>query len=262
MSENTSRMLPQRWVMVLGAIGIFLAGLLVGAVGSGRVFAASQSPSSANTSTTALTAQKVKAVAVGTPFLTPQEAQSYCSLYEQTLVNDLKTKDNITVTASQLEGANYDAIVAVLNQMVTDKKLTQAQASQIEQQLAPLQSNVCQNLSQLGKGTAPTASQQQVFANARNAILSATAGVMGLTADQLQSQLKAGQTVAQIAASQHADITKVNLAYLGAVKQQLDAAATNGMLTSSQESQLYAVVQSAVNAGHYPLLDGGMSYGG
>jgi hypothetical protein len=203
----------------------------------------------------------VRAVAVGTPFLTPQQAQGYCSLYEQTVLADLN-KDGFTVSAAQLEGANADAITAVLKQMVADGKLSQAQETQIAQQLALVQSNPCQNLSQLGKGAAPTASQQQALSSARSAILSATAGAMGLSANQLQSDLAAGQTVAQIEATQKADIAKVNQAYLGAVASQLKAVVANGTLTQAQADQLSAAVQMAVNAGHYPLLDGGGNFGG
>ena len=94
----------QRWALALGAAGIFLAGLLLGAVGSGHVFAASQTPTSSNTAT--LASQQVKAVAVGTPFLTPRKAQSYCQIYEQAVFSDLN-KDGFKVSAAQLESADY-----------------------------------------------------------------------------------------------------------------------------------------------------------
>ena len=259
MDNTSSRGLPQRWVLALGATGIFLAGLALGAVGSGHVFAASQTPASSNT--TALAAQKVKAVAVGTPFLTPQEAQNYCQVYEQTVLSDLN-KDGFKVSATQLEGANYDAITAVLKQMVADGKLTQAQETQIAQQLALVQSNPCQSLSQLGKGAAPNAGQQQALAGARSAVLDATAQALHLTSAQLQGDLTAGQTVAQIAASQNVPIATVNQAYLGAVGDQLKTAVANGLITQAQSDQLSELAQTAVNAGQYPLLDGGANFGG
>ncbi|HEX6819792.1 MAG TPA: hypothetical protein VF120_15555 [Ktedonobacterales bacterium] len=257
MDNTSSRGLPQRWMLALGAAGIFLAGLLLGAVGSGHVFAASQTTAQNSSASTTL---HVKAAAVGTPFVSPQEAQNYCQLYEQTVLGDLKT-DGFNVSVAQLEGANYDAITAVLNKMVADKKITQAQETQIAQQLALLQSNPCQNLSQLGKGAAPSASQQQALMGARSAILDATAKALHLSSANLQSDLTAGQTVAQVAAGQNVPIATVNQAYLGAVGDQLKTAVANGMITQAQADQLSAMVQTAVNAGHYPLLDGG-SFGG
>lgn len=255
MDNTSSRGLPQRWALALGAAGIFLAGLLLGAVGSGHVFAASQTPTTARNSS-ASTTLHVKAVTVGTPFVSPQDAQRYCQLYEQTVVSETG------VSAAKLEQANYDALQAVLQQMVADGKITQAQETQIAQQLALLKSQPCQNLSQLGKGMAPSASQQQALAGARSAVLDATAKALHLTSAQLQSDLASGQTVAQVATSQNVPIAAVNQAYLGAVGDQLKAAVANGMITQAQADQLSAMLQTAVNAGHYPLLDGGGSFGG
>ena len=69
----------------------------------------------------------------------------------------------------------------------------------------------------------------------RHGFLSVTAAYLGLTTDQLKSQLAAGKTLAQIAptgktASGLAD------ALVAAARTKLDAAVAKGMITSGQES--------------------------
>lgn len=253
MNENTSRKLPQNWVLALGAAGIFLAGLLIGTLASGGnlfAFAATRSPATTTT-------QHVTVQSAGTPALSPQDAQRYCQLYEDTIVKETG------VSADQLEKANADALQAVLDQMVADGKITKAQETQIEQQLAQLRSQPCQHLSQLGKGAAPSASQQQLLTSARGAIVAAVATSLNLAPDKLQSDLTAGQSVPAIAQAQGVGLDKVNTAYLGAVQAQLSAAVKSGLITQGQSDQLYSAIQTAVAAGHYPLLEGRMgSLGG
>ncbi len=248
MNDTTPhRTLPTRWALALAGAGIFLAGLLLGSLTSGgSLFAFAASNTSSHASAQLTTAQATK-----TPALSTQDATRYCQLYEQTVEQETGLK------ADQLEKANYDGLVAVLDQMVKDSKITAAQETQIKAQLAQLQSAPCQHLDQLGKGATPTAAQQQALANARSAIVAAVARALNLSPAALQSDLTAGQTVSAIASAQHVSLATVNSAYLGAVSDQLKAAVTSGAITQGQSDQLSAVIQQAVAAGHYPFLEGG-----
>ncbi len=247
MTDTTpNRTLPNRWILALAGAGIFLAGLLIGTLSSGgSLFAASSSPSHA-------TAQRVAASA--TPALSPQDAARYCATYEQTV------EQETGLSAATLEKANYDGLVAVLDQMVKDGKMTAPQEAQIKQQLDQLKTAPCDHLTQLGKGAAPTAAQQQALANARSAIVAAVANALHLTPDALQTDLKSGQTIPAIASAQHVSLDTVNKAYLDAVNAQLTQAVKSGLATQGQADQLNAMIQQAVAAGHYPLLEGG-AYG-
>jgi hypothetical protein len=247
MNDTPNRTLPNRWVFALVGAGIFLAGLLIGTLTSGGslfAFAASGSPTHA-------TAQRVAAQATKTPAISPQDAARYCQLYEQTV------EQETGLSAATLEKANYDGLVAVLDQMVKDGKMTAAQEAQIEQQLGQLKQAPCDHLAQLGKGATPSAAQQQALANTRSAIVAAVASALHLSPDALQSDLKSGQTIPAIASAQHVSLDSVNSAYLGAVSSQLTQAVKSGLVTQAQADQLTAMIQQTVSAGHYPLLEAG-----
>jgi hypothetical protein len=249
MTDTTpNRTLPNRWILALAGAGIFLAGLLIGTLSSGgSLFAASSSPSHAS-------AQNATAHAAATPGLGAQDAARYCATYEQTV------EQETGLSAATLEKANYDGLVAVLDQMVKDGKMTADQEAQIKQQLDQLKSAPCDHLAQLGKGAAPTSAQQQALTNARSAIVAAVANALHLTPDALQADLKAGQTIPAIATAQHVSLDTVNTAYLDAVDAQIDTAVNNKLLTTPQAGQLKSMIAQAVAAGHYPLLEGG-AYG-
>lgn len=252
MNDTTpTRRLPKQWILALAGAGLFLAGLLLGNLTSGGgVFAFAAGHTSDNSSGK-ITTQHASAEATRTPIVSPQDAARYCAIYEQTV------EQETGLSASTLEKANYDGLVAVLDQMVKDGKMTAAQETQIKAQLAQLQTAPCQHLTQLGKGAAPTASQQQALASAHSAIVAAVAHALNLTPTTLQTDLAAGQTIPAIASAQHVSLDSVNSAYLGAVNDQLKAAVSSGAITQAQSDQLSAMIQQAVAAGHYPLLEGG-----
>lgn len=101
--------------------------------------------------------------------------------------------------------------------------------------------------------------QRQALAQARPAILAATAASLHLTSVQLTADLDAGQTIPQIAQAQHTPLSQVNAAYLNAVKTQLNDAVQQGKITQSQASSLEQTVQNDVAKGKYPLLGQGGS---
>ena len=74
-------------------------------------------------------------------------------------------------------------------------------------------------------------------------IMDATAGALGMTGDQLQTELKSGKSIAAIAASKNVDLQKVKDAMLAASKQQIDAVAKFGVITQPQADKVYQTVQ-------------------
>jgi hypothetical protein len=229
----------KRVIWGLGIAGVFLAGLLVGGIVSGALPAFASS-----NATSASGAAKTKA--------------DYCALYEQTLAKDLN------VSTSDLEKANADALQAVINQMASDGKITAQQKTQLEQQLGSLKSAPCSHLGALagfGRHGARAGGQTKgALAGARQAIVTQVAAALHLSASQLESDLKAGKTISAIASAQKVDPSAVKSAYLSAVQSQLAKAVSAGMLTQTQSDAMYAKIQAAANAGHFPLLERG--YGG
>jgi len=74
-------------------------------------------------------------------------------------------------------------------------------------------------------------------------IIDATAGALGLTNDQLQTELKSGKSIAQIAAAKNVDLQKVKDAILASSKQQIDAVAKFGVITQTQSDKVYQTIQ-------------------
>lgn len=182
-------------------------------------------------------------------------AGDYCQLYIQTVSQDTG------VSPSQLESANQDALQKVIDKMYADGKLTPAQKAQAEQQLSEYAKNPCAAIQAAAKahgtGGVGTASspQTQALKDARAAIVSAVAGALNISPSALESELKAGKTVAQITSEHSASKSAVDAAYLKAVQAQLARAVGDGSLTKTQSDMAYSLLQQQVGGGHYPLLD-------
>ena len=66
----------------------------------------------------------------------------------------------------------------------------------------------------------------------------AAATYLGLTPDELRTQLKDGKTLAQIAAAQSKSLDGLKAAILAGAKERLDQAVAAGKLTAAQEQTM------------------------
>lgn len=215
-------MTRKRWVLILAGGGALLALLVAGGIGLNAYAAAN-------------TAGAIHATSPST----------YCQLYESTLASQLGT------TTAKLQSADQAARKAVLDQMVKDGKITQAQETQIEQKQATRANAAC---AAIGSGFAaggPRGNLGPALKGARSSIESAVASAAGISTTTLESDLANGQSIAQIAGSK---LSAVNTAYLGAVQTALNSAVSQGTITSAQSTSIYSMVSKTVQAGHYPLL--------
>ena len=78
-------------------------------------------------------------------------------------------------------------------------------------------------------------------------IFRVAAGYLGLTGAQMKADLKAGQTLAQIAVAQGKTVAGVEQAITNAVKTRLDRAVGAGKITSQQEQQILNRLSSRLN---------------
>ncbi len=74
----------------------------------------------------------------------------------------------------------------------------------------------------------------------------AVATYLGITVSALQSDLKGGQTLAQVATAQGKTVAGLEAAILADAKSHLDAAVTAGKLTAAQETTMLAGLSSHV----------------
>ncbi len=82
------------------------------------------------------------------------------------------------------------------------------------------------------------------LAGVKQAILAAAAQSLGITADELTTQLRSGQTLAQLAQAHNTTEQAVVSAALAAAKTQLDQAVAGGTLTQAQADAVYAKLQA------------------
>lgn len=77
----------------------------------------------------------------------------------------------------------------------------------------------------------------------RDAMSSAAASVLGITADELNTQLESGQTLAQLATAHNTTEQAVIDAALAAVKTELTSAVSAGTITQAQADARYVQLQ-------------------
>jgi len=78
----------------------------------------------------------------------------------------------------------------------------------------------------------------------RQAMLEAAAQALGITADELQTELRNGQTLAQLAQANNTTEQAVIDAALAAAKAQLDQAVAAGTITQAQADAAYAGLEA------------------
>ncbi len=146
------------------------------------------------------------------------------STSRQAFENDVAKRLN--VSPQQLNGAMQAAFLDRLNAAVAAGKLTQTQADRIKQRV--------QN------GATPWLLGRLGHRAGRGARLSVAAQYLGLSRQQLVTQLRAGKSLAQIAPAQGKTVAGLNAAMLAAAKTRLDKAVSTGRITAAQEQQRLA----------------------
>ena len=205
----------------IGGAALILLGLLIGAFFAAPLIASASSGNNQSASATPTTS-----------------SNTYCTDYWQNLANEL----HISVTTLQQD--RKTAIDDTINQMVKDGKLTQSQANTLEARV---------NARQLCTGKGKHGSHAiigQFLKKYRGDIENSVASGLHLTTTQLTGDLKAGQSLSQIATTQKVSSTQLTTIVTNAVQSALNTAVSNGNLTQSQAT---AFSQSLKN--HPALLN-------
>src|SRR5579863_8286859 len=202
-------------IIIGGSAVVLLAAILVGAFFAGPLIASAHS--NQNAPTTASTA-----------------TNPYCEQYLQTLASKL----NVSVTT--LEQDQLAAKEAVINQAVSNGKLTQAQATAIEQKLKSRQA--CSGSSQRTPWQGYVT--RQFLQKYRSDIVNQVAQGLHLTSSKLVSDLKAGESLSQIATAQHVSAAQLQTIVTNAVNNTLKIAVSAGDLTQAQASAYTAFLQN------------------
>lgn len=123
------------------------------------------------------------------------------------------------------EAAGSKVLDESLAALVSDGTLTQAQADAVKAKV---------------KATAETmrTERQSKREERRQAMESTAATALGVSADDLQTQLKAGKTLAQIAQDKGVDVQKVTDALVAEANKRIDQAVTDGKLDATQAAMM------------------------
>ena len=223
----------KRIIMGVAGASLILVGIFAGFIVSGGipVFASRNSDIAASVSQA-----------------TPGNATSYCQFYEQTLAKQLG------VSESKLESANSAALQTVIKQMAKDGTITSQQETKLLQTVQKYGSQPCSHLNQFAHWA--KGNNHHSLAEARHSIMTPVAARLGISTSTLESDLKAGQTIPEIAKAHNVSLSAVNSAYLGAVKSLLSQAVSKKEITQDESNTIYSHVTASVNAGRYPLLGG------
>lgn len=201
-------------VIAVGA-ALLLSAILFGAFFAGPLFASAQSTQSQSS-------------AAGTP---TAQTNQYCEQYLQ----DLARRLNISVTTLQQD--KLSAREDVIAQMVKDGKLTQSQANAIIKQLESHQA-CTGNKGALGLHVVVSSLRQYL-----PQMESQVAQGLHVSTTQLQSDLKSGMSLAQIAKQQNVTAAQLTTIVQNAIQSAVNQAVHDGNLTQAQATSFTQYLQ-------------------
>lgn len=143
----------------------------------------------------------------------------------------------LNIQRSALDSAIVRAGTSTANDAVTNGTLTQTQADALKARIQAGDLGALlgsRGLGGLGKARVSGVSQ---------VILDAAAQTLNITTTELTTQLRSGQTLAQLAQSKNTTEQAVVNAALAAAKTLLDQQVTSGALTQAQADAFYAELQ-------------------
>ena len=143
-------------------------------------------------------------------------------------------------TQAQINTAFQKSIADTLADEVKSGQITQAQADALKKKL--VNQTPC---------TLPTTAGRTGGDNAKPGIgaymqqyVAASASALGITETQLKADLKAGQSLSQIAGAQHVSEADFRTRLIANLKPSLDAAVTNKTITPAQEQAILKQLQN------------------
>lgn len=149
---------------------------------------------------------------------------------------------DIGKSQADINKAFQKAISQTLTDEVNNKQITQAEATQIEQKLA--NQTPCTLPSTMPRGRAKPG-----LAVYMQAYETAAAGALGITPAQLKADLSNGQSLSQIATTQHVSEADFRTKLIANLQPTLDAAVKNQKLTAAQEQAII----NQLKTGELPL---------
>ncbi len=163
-----------------------------------------------------------------------------------------KLAGTLNIQRSALDSAITTAGTSTVDEAVQQGSLTQVQADALKARIQAGDIGAFHG----GRGGKLGGAR---MGGVQQAMRDAAANVLGITTIELTTQLRSGQTLAQIAQANGTTEQAVVTAALAAAKIQLDQAVAAGTLTQAQADTVYSALQQH---GSNVLLHGGRGHGG
>ncbi|MDQ6885318.1 MAG: hypothetical protein M3077_13960 [Candidatus Dormibacteraeota bacterium] len=173
------------------------------------------------------------AIGVGAVAATPSPSASGSTNYAQVFVN--KLAGILHLTPAQTQDALKQAQSQTVDQMLKDGKITQAQADAMKAQISA--GNGLGAIRPFGKGFG---GDRSLGRDLRTAEMNAVASALHLSAADLQAQLKAGKTLADLEKAANVTDATVKAAIKSAARGVLDKAVKAGTITQAQADAMLA----------------------
>ncbi len=169
------------------------------------------------------------------------------SARSQAIINDAAGQLNID--PAKLSDALKKAIDNQIDASVKDGKLTAEQGAALKKRVDSGETPLLGGLGLRGLGL-PFGGRQGFNFGHRlfGASLDAAASYLGLTSDQLRTELQSGKTLAQVATAHNKTADGLVTALLADGKKHLDAAVSDGKLTAAQEQTILDKLKTTLTA--------------
>ncbi len=143
---------------------------------------------------------------------------------------------HLGLSTSQVKSAYVSAYDDTIDKMVKDGKLTQAEANQLKQKVSNGAANG--NLPMFSPGF-----KGRGFGFGREGWMglgvNELSKALGVTQQELITELRSGKSIAQIAKEKNLDLNQVKQTILSDIKSQLNTEVKNNRLTQAQADQIY-----------------------
>jgi ribosomal protein S20 len=181
------------------------------------------------------------------PTQTPAPAQPQQNQQANSLRNTFldKLAATLNIQRATLDSAIVSAGSGTLDEAVQQGKLTQAQANALKSRLqsGDLGALLGGHGDFGGKVGGPNGAKMN--GGVQQAVVGAVAKALNMTNQELMTQLRSGQTLAQLAQAHGTTEQAVTDAALAAARTQLDQAVSSGSMTQAQADAIYARLQQA-----------------
>jgi len=141
------------------------------------------------------------------------------------------------ISVEKYDAALDQAREQVLDKAVEEGNLTQDQADRIRERAAegfgPGMMGGGMGRGMMGRGLG-----QGMMGDSEDSLIAVAADKLGMTVDELQTQLKDGKTVADLAKEKGVDVQIIVDAFMAARQETLSQAVTDGKITQEQADQM------------------------